>query len=155
MKISAKLSLLVGSGHKIGLFVLPFLAAGVALNVLRPAWFAVGGRSAPLLVLAGVLLIPGVIIWAWSVYLVLTRVPRGELITSGPFALVKHPLYTGASLLVLPAVGLLCNSWLWIALGGVFYLGCRLFAPREEKALAETFGPAWEAYTKQVWLPWL
>ena len=26
--------------------------------------------------------------------LILARVPRGELVTTGPFALVKHPLYT-------------------------------------------------------------
>jgi Isoprenylcysteine carboxyl methyltransferase (ICMT) family. len=47
-------------------------------------------------------LIPGVTIWIWSVVLILTKVPRGELITSGPYALVKHPIYTGVALLVLP-----------------------------------------------------
>jgi hypothetical protein len=30
------------------------------------------------------LLVPGVIVWGWSVILILDRVPKGELITGGP-----------------------------------------------------------------------
>ena len=41
------------------------------------------------------------------------KVPRGELITTGPFALVRHPLYTGVALLVLLGVlaGVLAGAW--------------------------------------------
>lgn len=49
---------------------------------------------------------------SWPVYLILTKMPRRDLITTGPYALVQHPLYTGVALLVLPCVGFLCNSWL-------------------------------------------
>ncbi len=97
-----KLKILIGNGRKIGALTLPFLVIGLALNILFPSAFAVGGPSAALAAVSIILLIPGVIIWAWSVALILTKVPRKELITTGPYSLVKHPLYSGVALLVLP-----------------------------------------------------
>jgi protein-S-isoprenylcysteine O-methyltransferase Ste14 len=149
------LSALVGSGDRIGLFTLPFLVVGVVLNVAYPSLFDVGGPPTALRVLSIVVLIAGVTVWAWSAVLILSRVPRGKLITNGPFALVKHPLYTGVALLVLPWVGFLCNTWLGALVGAALYIGSRRYAPAEEAALSETFGAAWERYRDSVRLPWL
>jgi protein-S-isoprenylcysteine O-methyltransferase Ste14 len=146
---------LVGSGEKIGLLVAPFLIVGVALNVVRPSLFSVGGPSLALKVLSTAVLIPGIAIWIWSVVLILTKVPRRELITSGPYSLVKHPLYTGVGLLVLPWVGFLLNTWLGALIGLVLYAGSRLFAPEEERTLARTFGASWDEYCNGVKIPWL
>lgn len=145
---------LVGSGDRIGLLVLPFLIGGFILNLAFPTLFGVGGPSTPLRVVSIVILIPGVTIWLWSVLLILRHVPRGELITSGPYAWVKHPLYTAVALLVLPWLGFLLNTWLGAALGLVLYIGDRLFAPVEEAALARSFGTRWEAYRNSVKMPW-
>ena len=150
-----KLKDLVGSGDRIGLLTLPFLVVGLILNILFPSVFAVGGPSAALRLVSIIVLIPGVIIWIWSVLLILTRVPKGELITDGPYALFKHPLYTGVTLLVLPWLGFLLNTWLGLLVGVVMYIGSRLYAPAEEVKLAKTFGRAWDAYAKKVILPWL
>lgn len=146
---------LVGSGDKIGLFVLPFLVAGVALTILRPQLFDVNAPAAVVSAIAIPMLAAGVVLWLWSVVLILTRVPRHELITSGPFALMKHPLYTSVGLLVLPAAGLLLGSWLGVALGLVLYVAARRYAPAEEAQLAEAFGQEWIDYRKRVMLPWL
>jgi protein-S-isoprenylcysteine O-methyltransferase Ste14 len=150
-----KLKVLVGNGKKIGLLTLPFLVIGVILNILFPAVFSVGGPWLPLAVASLIVIIPGVIFWIWTVVLILTKIPRKELITTGPYALVKHPLYTGIPLLVLPWAGFLCNSWLGVVIGIVVYIGSRLFGPEEEKILAKVFGKAWEEYCKKVALPWL
>jgi len=146
---------LIGSADKIWLLVMPFLVIGLILNIIFPSWFGVGGPAAALQAVSIILLIPGVVIWIWSVILILAKVPKGQLITGGPYALVKHPLYTGVGLLVFPWVGFLLNSWLGALLGIVLYIGTRIFAPEEEKKLAKAFGPAWEQYTKTVMLPWL
>jgi protein-S-isoprenylcysteine O-methyltransferase Ste14 len=90
---------LAGSGDKIGLYTLPFVLLGVVLNLLFPAAFQVGGPPLFLQVLALLLLIPGATIWIWLVLLILTSVPQQHLITTGPYTLVKHPLYTGVALL--------------------------------------------------------
>ena len=150
-----KLKTLAGSGDKIGLFVLPVLAVGVILNVMYPALFDVGGPSAALRIVSAIVLIPGVTLWIWSVVLILTKVPKRELITSGPFALVKHPLYTDVSLLVLPWAGFLFNTWLGLMVGVALYVGSRLFAPAEEAALSETFGSDWDSYSDGVKISWL
>ena len=150
-----KLKDLMGSGDKIMLLTAPFLVVGLVLNILFPAWFSVGGPSTALKVISIILLIPGVVIWLWSVVLILARVPQKKLITTGPYALVMHPLYTGVALLVLPWVGFLLNSWLGLVVGLVLYIASRLYSPAEEAGLAQTFGPAWEAYRRKVLLPWL
>lgn len=150
-----KLKVLVGSGHRIMLLTLPFLVAGLVLNIMFPSWFSVGGPPLALKVASMVLLVPGVAIWAWSVILILTRVPRQELITDGPYSIVKHPLYTAVALLVLPWVGFLFNTWLGVLIGIVLYVGSRAFAPEEERGLAGTFGAAWDEYCRKVKLAWL
>ena len=150
-----KLEVLVGNGRKIGLLTLPFLLAGLVLNILWPSFFSVGGPSTVLRVISTIILVVGVVNWVWSVALILTKIPKKELITNGPYALVKHPLYTGVALLVLPWVGFLFDTWLGVLIGIVVYIGSRLFSPEEEKILAKIFGTTWDAYCNRVKLPWL
>ena len=141
---------LMGSGDRIALFTLPFLVAGVLLNLADPSLFSVGGPPAWLAAVSIVFLVPGLAIWAWSAILILTNVPRGRLITGGPYAWVKHPLYTAVALLVLPWAGLLLNTGLGVAIGLILYLGSRIFAPAEEVDLSRTFGDRWRAYDRSV-----
>ncbi len=76
-----------------------------------------------------------------------------RLITHGPFALVRHPMYLGMVLTGLGGV-LLYRTWtfMFIALTS---LGLALRARREEQALLDEFGEEWLAYCRQVraWLP--
>ena len=106
-------------------------------------------------VLSIIVLIPGVTMWIWSVVLILAEVPKLKLITSGPYSLVKHPLYTAVALLVLPWIGLLLNTWLGVLIGIVLYVASRIFAPEEERTLSTAFGPAWDEYCTDVKIPWL
>ena len=71
-----------------------------------------------------------------------------QLITSGPFAIVRHPMYAG---LILAAIGALLIYMTWTT---VYFA---LFAPltfvraqREEHALAEEFGEQWIDYCRRV-----
>ncbi len=150
-----KLKDLVGSGDKVMLVPLPFLIIGLALNILFPAWFTVGGPSNALKVVSILLLIPGVILWIWSVVLILIKVPQKQLITSGPYALMMHPIYAGVALLVLPWAGFLLNTWLGALVGIALYIGCKWFAHEEEETLSRSFGSAWQKYHRQVKMPWL
>jgi protein-S-isoprenylcysteine O-methyltransferase Ste14 len=150
-----RLRALVGSGDRIGMLTLPFLIVGLVLNIMFPSLFGVGGPSTALKLISILMLIPGVTIWIWSVVLILTKIPQGKLITTGPYALVKHPLYTGVALLVLPWIGFLLNTWLGVVVGGILYIGSRTFSPEEEKALSKAFGATWDEYCNKVVVPWL
>jgi protein-S-isoprenylcysteine O-methyltransferase Ste14 len=146
---------LIGSGDKIGVFMLPFIITGLVLNYLFPEFFRTGGPSDTLIIISILMLIPGVVIWLWSVILILTMVPKKELITNGPFALVKHPLYTGVSLLVLPSIGFLLNTWLGAAIGIIMYIVSRKYSVEEDKYLSKTFGAKWNQYAGSVMIPWM
>lgn len=150
-----KLSILVGSGRKIGIFTLPFLIIGVALNILFPSVFLIGGSQKLLTIISLIVLFAGLVVWIWTVYLILTIIPRKKLITSGPYSIVKHPLYTGVSFLVFPWVGVLFHTWLGAIIGVILYIGSRLYSPEEEKKLSAVFGKSWEDYCRTVKLKWL
>jgi protein-S-isoprenylcysteine O-methyltransferase Ste14 len=147
------IKLLIGSGRKIGIFFLPFLLVGVALNIIYPEFFLVGVHNFALLYVSLLILLVGIINWVWTVVLLLTKVPRNELISSGPYALVKHPLYAGMSFLVIPWLGFVLNTWMGVILGLVLYVGSKIYAPEEEKDLKLMFDKEWDEYCKKVRFP--
>ena len=155
MNTTTDLRTLVGSGDSIALRTLPFAVVGVVANVAYPSLFDVGGPGPALRALSIVALIVGIAIWAWSAVLILEEVPKGHLITRGPFAVVKHPLYTSVSLLVLPSIGFLLDTWVGALIGIVMYIATRRFAPDEEEALSARFGARWDDYRATVKIPWL
>jgi protein-S-isoprenylcysteine O-methyltransferase Ste14 len=149
------LKTLVGSGDRIALFMLPFVVAVSILALVDSSILRVAHPPGWLHTLSIPVLIVGIAIWLWSVALIVMNVPRGRLITSGPYAWVKHPLYTAVALLVLPWIGFLLDTWLGLLMGVVLYLGSRIFAPKEEASLSRTFGEAWREYSRTVKLRWL
>ena len=149
-----KLKALVGSGDRVVGLAAPFVVVGVAANILWPAVFRMGSDRGGLI--AGLaLLVVGVPVWLTSVAQVLVNVPRKRLITSGPFAVLLHPLYTSVALLVLPGLGLLLDTWLGPAVGVILYVSTRLYAGAEETLLAKYFPTEYPAYRARVLLPWL
>ncbi len=149
-----KLMALVGEGrHVMGLTLIP-AALGIAANVMWPEAFALS-FGAPGLVVGIILLALGVPLWLTSVIQILVYVPRKKLITSGPFALVLHPLYTSVALLVIPGLGLVLDTWVGFAIGAVLYASSRIFAPKEERLLEKYFPVEYPAYRAKVLLPWL
>jgi protein-S-isoprenylcysteine O-methyltransferase Ste14 len=76
-----------------------------------------------------------------------------QLITHGPFALVRHPMYLG---IMMASFGGLFFYRMWTLLFlAIVFLGLVMRAKREEQALATEFGEQWEIYCQQVpaWIP--
>jgi protein-S-isoprenylcysteine O-methyltransferase Ste14 len=146
---------LIGNGYKIGRIIYPIIIIGFIINILFPSHFFIGGPSPLLLIISTIVLIIGFINCIWSQILIIINVPKHKLITSGPFSIVKHPLYTGVSLLVIPWVGFILNTWLGVVIGIALYVTSRIYEPEDEKKLSNIFGTAWTEYTKKVRIPWL
>lgn len=71
-----------------------------------------------------------------------------QLVTSGPFAIVRHPMYTG---IFLAALGSLLIYSTWTTLLFAFFAPLiSVRARREEYALAIEFGEQWKEYCKRV-----
>lgn len=70
----------------------------------------------------------------------------GRLFTSGPYAIVRHPLYLG-SFLATTGVLFILNDWLnWVVILPLFILFYGATILHEEKALSGRFGEQWRQY---------
>ena len=91
----------------------------------------------------------------WSISLEIRE--RHELIRSGPYALVRHPMYTSFLLMALGQLFLLSN---WVAgLAGLIGFSILFFGrvDKEERMMLDNFGPQYRAYmetTKRI-IPYL
>jgi protein-S-isoprenylcysteine O-methyltransferase Ste14 len=76
-----------------------------------------------------------------------------QLITGGPYALVRHPMYVGILMAGLGGM-LLYRTWTFVFFA-LNFLGLILRARREEEALAAEFGDHWLDYCRRVprWVP--
>ena len=72
-----------------------------------------------------------------------------ELVTRGPYAIVRHPMYAGLVVLGL-GLGVAYNSALTLGLALVFVVPLVLHALIEEQLFARHFGSAWGAYRARV-----
>lgn len=73
-----------------------------------------------------------------------------ELIQTGPYTVIRHPIYT--SMLGMVLVTGFCWTWwpLFVAAVVVFLLGTEIRVRAEDRLLAERFGELFAAYRKRV-----
>jgi protein-S-isoprenylcysteine O-methyltransferase Ste14 len=84
----------------------------------------------------------------WSIT---ARLVEGhKLATTGPYAYVRHPIYTGM-LGMLIATGLAISHWLaLLAALLVFFIGTIIRVRSEDRLLHEAFGEQFENYARRV-----
>ncbi|MGU7779247.1 methyltransferase family protein [Burkholderia sp. PU8-34] len=123
-----------------------------AWQALTPAWHAFGLQTqCGLAVLVAGLLFS---VWArlhlgtnWSVSVTLKQ--DHELVRSGPYALVRHPIYTGC-LLALVGAALIGGEWRGVV-GVLLVFASLAYKVRvEETWLTGYFGPAYTQYRREV-----
>ena len=72
-----------------------------------------------------------------------------QLVTSGPYRWVRHPLYTvGSSLFI--AFGMMSDNWFIALLGVLAFIGMAIRTPKEEANLIEKFGDEYREYMKRT-----
>jgi protein-S-isoprenylcysteine O-methyltransferase Ste14 len=72
------------------------------------------------------------------------------LVTDGPYALVRHPIYTGMFGMLL-ATGLAVSRWHFLLAGaGLYWLGTVIRTRVEERLLRSAFGAAYDDYARRV-----
>lgn len=135
---------------------LPVGLAAVALGglVVRPgqifgghAWL--GNGISLLLVCMGL----GLRAWAGGCAGAHTRratIEAPRLVTGGPYAYVRNPIYLASIILGLGMVGLLGDPWMLALYVGVFVFLYSAIVPAEEAFLRRTFGAAFKAYCNAV-----
>lgn len=148
-----------GQGLFVGrTLVLLFLAAVLVVYALNPPWLRVFSIPLPdWLRWAGFGLgLIGLGLWTWtqavlgkeySPQLQLRRQHR--LVTSGPYAWMRHPMYT-AMFGVGIALALLTANWCFVLFAVAMIAGFVIRAPREERMMLETFGEEYQVYMQRT-----
>ncbi|MGD8633353.1 MAG: isoprenylcysteine carboxylmethyltransferase family protein [Anaerolineales bacterium] len=114
------------------------------LNLFSPAW--VGKWIGWPLILVGF----GVTAWAVLEASIHDMSSPRELITSGPYAFSRNPMYLGWSLICLGISFALNSFWIFASVPfAAVYTHFREVLP-EEETLAETFGERYEEYRSRV-----
>jgi protein-S-isoprenylcysteine O-methyltransferase Ste14 len=72
------------------------------------------------------------------------------LVTSGPFALSRNPIYLGNALMLAGAAPTFGNPWFLALVPVAVLLVTTLAIRREEHHLAARFGPAWTTYAART-----
>ena len=84
--------------------------------------------------------------WGLSTSREVKLLPHHQLVKSGPYRLIRHPMYSGWWLALIGAV-LIYRTWILIVLLASSLLALARRARLEERALSERFGAEWEDYT--------
>jgi protein-S-isoprenylcysteine O-methyltransferase Ste14 len=97
-----------------------------------------------------VLTAAGVAMWLVGAVAVMRAYNRDQLVTSGMFALVRHPVYAAWITLIFPGLALLTRSWpMWIT-PWIAYAIFRRLIHREDEYLEQRFGQAYRDYRRRV-----
>jgi protein-S-isoprenylcysteine O-methyltransferase Ste14 len=140
-----------------------FIVVGILLwhplpLVLSPRLYGI------VLALGSLLYFPGITLYLWGYRSIgrmfgissgfgATLYQNHQLIRSGPYHYMRHPMYLAV---ILTAFGALLVFRTWtMALYAPMSLGVVFRARREEQLLAEEFGKEWETYRQEVneWIP--
>jgi protein-S-isoprenylcysteine O-methyltransferase Ste14 len=142
--------------HNIGVVIVGFGVAfiGTRLDLLigLPDF-----RSIFAMVVGWLLVGAGFLLRAWATFYfyedrmkVISLKPQTALITSGPFAFSRNPLYLGGNVFVFFGAALVLGSPVALILiaGHLFFVD--RFIRREERQLDRRFGDAWARYAGRV-----
>ena len=141
---------IVGQGGKIILFMLPSLIAAICVHMYYPAVAALPESFSFIKFLGYILLIPGLILWGTAVTQLLMGFPKGKLVTTGAYGVVRNPIYSSVTFFVLPAVALMTLTWVYFVISAFLYVGVMIFIGKEEKQLTKAFGREYEDYMANV-----
>jgi protein-S-isoprenylcysteine O-methyltransferase Ste14 len=146
-----KTTSIMGDGPRLALYLLPVLVAAIALGVLFPGRFAFEGRFYGIAFAIGMELAAfGLAFQASSAWQLIRAYRAGALATRGSFALCRNPIYSWWIFSVIPALALMLDNGLLLAVAVLFrFLSGRL-AKREEEELESVFGDEYLIYRARV-----
>lgn len=107
-------------------------------------------RQPPLVIFAVALIVTGVPIWLIGAIAVMRAYNRDQLLASGVFGLVRHPMYTAWIVLILPGIALLTASWPFLLMPLVGYAAFKTVIHTEDEYLQNRFGPSYSDYRASV-----
>lgn len=139
---------------------LPTILHGVSVVAVCTLCFATRARvpfpSLPARMGGSFVIVVGATLVLWAVshiraaVLGLSEPRRASLLTSGPYRLMRHPIYAGFALVLL-GLAVATRSAAGLAAVVALLIPSEIYRAREEeKALRRRFGSEWQAYSRRT-----
>ncbi len=142
---------LAGIGPRLALVCLPYIALALSVMLVHPGFLDLGFLDTPGARMFGAAwLAVGVVFWAASAVHFLANFGKGKLITGGPFALCRNPIYASVILFVIPSLGVYFHSGLVLSISVVLYIGFKVAIHGETVPLRKAFGRDYDRYAASV-----
>jgi protein-S-isoprenylcysteine O-methyltransferase Ste14 len=142
---------LFGCGPKLALLSLPYVILSLIVMFKYPDFFDLRFLDFTFVKFAGFLWFGlGIIFWIYSAIYFLKYFKPGNLITKGPFALCRNPIYSSIIVFIIPSLALIFHSGLIFSIALVLYLGFTISIHGETNVLRRIFGEEYEIYEKSV-----
>lgn len=140
-----------GIGPKLALLCLPYIILSLIVMYRYPDFFDLGFLNfSNAKILGFIWLTLGVIYWLWAAIFFLIYFKGNNLITGGPFALCRNPIYSSIIVFIIPALALIFHSGLIFSVSLVLYIGFKISIHGERNLLRRIFGEEYEVYEKSV-----
>lgn len=142
------------------IYVAGFLAAA-AIHSWLPVAIANAGTDALPRVAGGALLVGGALLFCWALNLfmragtgIMPDQASARLVTYGPYRVSRNPMFVAFSAMYVGLALLLNMAWPLFLLPAVMVVTTLTVIQVEERYMARTFGPAYDAYRRRVprWL---
>jgi protein-S-isoprenylcysteine O-methyltransferase Ste14 len=141
----------MGTGPRIAIVLLPWLALTIFLSVFyRPLFNLTSGKNNYITLAGYLFLITGLVFYLATVRFLLKGLKETRLMTGGPYAVCQNPLYSSLILFIVPAVSLLVNSWLILTSCPVGYILFKLSIKTEYAELEKFFGQEYHDYRQRT-----
>ena len=142
---------LFGCGPKLALLCLPYIFLALSIMIKYPEFLDLRFIDLPVFKVSGIVWLGlGFIFWVYSAVYFLKYFQPGRLITSGPFALCRNPIYSSIIVFIIPALGIIFHSGLTLSIALVLYIGFKISIHGETGVLRKLFGEEYDIYEKSV-----
>ena len=141
---------IVGQGGKIILFMLPSLIAAMGVHRYLPRIAALPESIGFIKPVGYLWFVLGLILWGAGVIQLMTGFPKGKLVTTGAYGVVRNPIYSSAAFFILPATAMMTLTWVYVVASAFLYVGVMIFIGKEEEQLTKAFGKEYEDYKARV-----
>jgi protein-S-isoprenylcysteine O-methyltransferase Ste14 len=140
-----------GVGPKLALLSLPYIILSLIVMFKYPEFFDIKLLDFPGIKMLGFVWSGlGICFWIYSAIFFLKYFKPGVLITKGPFALCRNPIYSSLIVFIIPSLALIFHSGLILSIAVVLYLGFKISIHGETIVLRRIFGEEYEKYAKSV-----
>ncbi|KPK75902.1 MAG: hypothetical protein AMJ79_09255 [Phycisphaerae bacterium SM23_30] len=92
----------------------------------------------------------GMALYVYSLRIFNPGYQKGQLVTEGPYSVVRHPIYAAWILLICPGLVLFFRSWPMLFVPLVAYVSFKASIHKEDDYLKDKFGPAYSDYRSKV-----